>query len=298
MAKIAPTLALLASFLLPPTLALAQGLGTVASMDGAAEVDRDGVTTPVRIGTVVDLGDVLRTTSAGRLRIVFEDDTVLAVGRDTELVIAQPLFDPRQAGSRSLLRLRRGRMRVLVDDRYRRSGASFEVETATGIARVRGTEFVIVYDPVAEVTDVVGVADQVAVHSVLDRVGRGVVVSSRELSKVYRGQFPTIPEKLTETLFRQYLDGLEFIGEGEPESLTVGDSILLGATVDDPERAESAAKLAAAEEQLPGPGAVFLPPRRQDVPLVDLDDPFLPASILDQPLDVLEAPGGDVGVEF
>jgi hypothetical protein len=291
-----PLVALVVSVL--PSFAAAQGIGTVASMDGSADLERGGVATPVQIGTVVDLGDVLRTSSAGRLRVVFQDDSILAVGRDTEVVIAQPLFDPRQPGDKSLLRLRRGRIRVLVDARYRRTGALFEVETPTGLARVRGTEFVIVYDPVAEVTDVVGVTPQVAVHSVLDRVGRGVVVSSRELTHVYRGQFPTIPEKLTETLFRQYLDGLEFIGEGASESLTVGDPVLLGAAVGEPERAESVTEVAAGDEELPGPGVVFLPPRNEEVPLVDLDDPFLPASIVDEPIDVIEAVGGDVGVEF
>jgi hypothetical protein len=298
--RIARRIALLFGLLplLGPAAASAQGIGTVASMDGAADIERGGVATPVRIGTVVDLGDVLRTSSAGRLRLVFQDDTVLAVGRDTEIVIAQPIFDPRRPGQSSLLRLRRGRIRVLVDDRYRQQGAVYEVETPTGLARVRGTEFVIVYDPVAEVTDVVGVTEQVAVHSVLDRVGRGVVVSSRELTHVYRGQYPTIPEKLDETLFRQYLEGLVFIGEGEAESMTVGEPVLLGSAVGDPERAENAPALALGEEELPGPGVVFLPPRQEDVPLSDLDDPYLPPSVLDQPLDVLEAIGGDVGVEF
>ena len=115
---------------------------------------------------------------------------------------------------------------------------------------------------------------------------------------MYRGQFPTIPEQLTEPLFRPYLDGLEFIGEGASESLTVGDPVLLGAAVGEPERAESAREVAAGDEELPGPGVVFLPPRKEEVPLVDLDDPFLPASIVDEPIDVLEAVGGDVGVEF
>jgi len=214
--------------------------GTVAAIEGQAEVSRAGTWTPLALGDRLSAGDRIRTRRPGRLRLVFEDDTVLIVGDDTEISVAAALFDPGAPGLRSIFGLVRGKLRALVSDAYAKRGAKFEIETVTATVGVRGTEFVIVYDPVAEVTDAVGVNGTTEVHSVLDRVGQAVFVTDHELTQVYRGSYPTPLRKLDETTFRQYLDGLEFIGGGEDESATIGDLILSGGTVEQSESADNA----------------------------------------------------------
>ncbi len=289
---------LLLLLLAPAGAAMAQGVGTIVDVDGTAELGRGGTWTPIAIGSTVDIGDTLRTAQPGRLRVVFTDGTVIAVGDASEAQISAPLFDPRQRGTHALLRLNSGRMRALVSPRYRERDAVFEIETATAIARVRGTEFVITYDPVAEVTDVVGVTGQVAVHSVLDRVGRGVIITPQHITHVSRGRFPTPPLPLDQTIFRQYLDGLEFIGDGRPESIAIGDLWLLGQFVPEPDRATALAPpLRTAESTLPGPGTLNQRPSVPP-PFIDWDDFFLPSSPIDQPPDVVESTDGGVEVEF
>ena len=215
----------------------AQDIGAVVEVEGTAEISRAGATTPAAIGASIAQGDVLRTSRPGRLVVVFQDNSVLTAGDDSELTVDSQVFD-RDAGlARSVLRLLRGRIRTLVSEYYDRPGTEFRVETPTAVVGVRGTEFVIVFDPVAEVTDAVGVSGRAEVHSVIDEVGHGVFITAREITTVRRGQYPTSPpRRLDDEEFREYLEGLEFVGHGKPESLAAVQPLLTGSGVPAPDR--------------------------------------------------------------
>jgi len=253
-------------------------VGTFASAEGTTEVQHDGRWSPAQIGTPVQVGDAVRTGPDGRARIVFQDDSVLNVGISSFLVVDRQIFDPAEGESRSLMKLLRGRVRALVSEYYERPGSSYEVETETAVAGVRGTEFIVEYDPEAFVTEVVGVSGTVQVNSVLDRARHGVYVTAGELSTVRRGQLPGPPPRLDENTFRQYIEGLEFIGFGRPESLTSQNSIVTGVQVAEPERAP----LTTALEGAP----------RTDRPERDA------STLIDQPPDVIRALTGDLVIRF
>jgi hypothetical protein len=221
-------------------------VGTVASVDGTAEIQHAGAWEAARIGGPVNVGDSLRTGRPGRMRVVFQDDTVLNVGDESFLVVDRQVFDPEVTGARSLMRLLRGKVRALVSEYYQEPGAAYEIETDTAVAGVRGTEFVIAYDPTLLVTEVVGVSGRVEVHSVLDRARRGVYVTARELATVRKGDFPTGRPHLDDDTLRQYLEGLDFIGFGRPESLTANHPLPAGSGALPPERAPAVTTLAAA----------------------------------------------------
>jgi hypothetical protein len=271
-------------------------VGIVASSEGTAELGRDGTWTPIAIGASVAIGDVLRTGRPGGLRLVFDDQSVVTVGPQTEVTVAAPFFDPTRTAPRSLLRLAAGKIRALVSEVYEQPGAAYEVETPTSVIGVRGTEFVIVYDPAAELTDVLGVSGRTAVNSVLDRARRGVVVNARELTQVARGGFPSPPRRVEDTIFRQYLDGLEFIGAGQAESLTVGEPLFAGSFVPEPDRAEAFPAPETATEI--GPGSVALDPPGS-APVIEGEDAYFPTSVVGQPPDVIESiDRGELDVEF
>src|SRR5207249_3133141 len=120
--------------------------------------------------TPVGLLDEIRTGAPGRLRVVFRDESVLNIGNDSHLAIKEQAFDPNRGDVHSLVRLLKGKMRALVSSYYQQSGATYEIVTVTAVAGVRGTEFVITYDPVADVTEVAGVTGMAEVHSILDPV--------------------------------------------------------------------------------------------------------------------------------
>jgi len=201
--------------------ARAQDVGRLVDLDGTVEVVRRGTVLPASVGSAVHLGDTVRTRRPGHARLVLTDGSVLNLGTDTSLVVDEQVFQPAGGTLRSIIRLVEGTTRALVGTHYSQPDAVYELNTPTAVVGVRGTEFVTVFDPIAQVTDVLGVAGSVVVHSVLDRVKNEVVLGPRELTVVAAGRYPTTPIRIPDALYNQYLEGLDFIGQGQPESLTV-----------------------------------------------------------------------------
>jgi len=185
----------------------------------------------------VYLGETLRTGNPGRVRIVFQDDSVLNVGDSSEVVIDEQVFDPGAGTHRSSFSLLRGKLRALVSEYYSSPGAAYEIETPTAVAGVRGTEFVLSFDERLQRTEVVGVTGQVAVRNLQGRQADEVLITAREVTTVERGQRPSAPRRMEDERFRQHLDGLEFVGQGRPESLASNHPIVGGAGVPAADRA-------------------------------------------------------------
>jgi len=203
----------------------------------------------------VSVGDEIRTGHPGRLRVVFRDQSVLNISDDSHLTIDTQVFDPNKGLFQSVTKLLSGKVRALVSHYYGASGAAYEINTATAVAGVRGTEFVVSYEPERNLTKVVGISGRVEVHSLRDRLAHGVFITSGEVTNVEPGQYPSSPRELDRPELRQYLEGLEFIGTGRPESLTAQNPLVTGQAVPEPDRAPAAGttgSVAGAEAQTEG----------------------------------------------
>ncbi|MFN8628461.1 MAG: FecR family protein [Candidatus Binatia bacterium] len=218
-------------------LAWAQEIGTVASMEGQAEIGRGGAWQPTATGAAIHTGDTIRTGTPGKLRIVFQDDSVVTVSDGSHLRIDEQVFDPDRGVARSALELLRGTVRSLVGEYYHTVGNQYEVKTPTAVCGVRGTEFLTSYDPETQTTDVVGISGHVQVHGILDPTGPGVLITAHEATTVRRGSRPGPPRRVEDTMFRQRLEGIRFVGGGRMESMVAGNPVRAGASVSPPERA-------------------------------------------------------------
>jgi hypothetical protein len=232
-----PCVGALVALLLLRLPAAAQEVGTVAELDGTVDVGRNGEWTPAAIGAPIEQGDQLRTGKRGRLKIVFQDDSVLSVSEQSLVVVNEQVFDSATSKTRSYFDLLRGKLNSIVSDYYGRPGTSYEVKTPTAVAGVRGTEFSVSYDPDDAVTEVLGFSGQVQVHSLLDPSGPGVIITANETTTVARGQLPTTPRRFSEKFFRQHLEGFSFIGGGRFESAAATHPVVAGASVPRADRA-------------------------------------------------------------
>jgi hypothetical protein len=224
-------------FALMMRVAWAQEVGTVATLEGTAEVGRGDIWTAADLGTAVAMGDQVRTGNPGRLSIVFQDDSVLTVADDSLVVIDQQVFNPSGGIVSSLIGLMRGKLQAVVGEYYHESGSAYEIKTVTAVAGVRGTEFSVSYDPATGVTEVMAVSGVVHVHSVVDPTGPGVLVRASEVTTVAPGQLPVPPHRIGANIFRQRLEGFQFVGGGRAESLVASNALRSGAAVAPPERA-------------------------------------------------------------
>lgn len=290
--KMLGSLAILALF---ATAAIAEEVGRIAAVEPAAEIGRDGAFTAATVGAAVNQGDTLRTGKPGKLRVVFRDDSVLNLGPGSELVVTEQVFDPNESRYRSVINLIKGKVRAIVSDYYKQPRASYEIKTGTAVAGVRGTEFVMTFDEEAEVTEVVGVADTVSVAGTRDPRRGVVLVKARDLTTVRKGQLPTRPRQLEEAEFQQYLQGVQFIGAGAAESLSVQHPVLQGAAVPAVDTADAVIGRAAAADTSAGTFGAAPPVESGGSANPDA------SGLIGQPAPVVETiqgGRGEVGIEF
>jgi len=268
------------AILLSAATVRAQEVGTIAALEGTGEIGRGSARLAATTGAAVHQGDELRTGSPGRMRIVFQDDSVLTVSDGSRLVVDEQVFRPSQGKSRSIFGLLQGKVSAVVSEYYQQPGSAYQIKTATAVAGVRGTEFVMVYDPRTQQTDVAGVHGYVEVRSLFERGGSGVMITAGELTTVARNAVPSAPQRLSNPMFRQYMEGVDFIGAGASESLTVNNALVAGQAVPPPDRAGETASSRSANRR----AQIFREPRDA-------------TGILEQPPSIFNS-NGSLNVEF
>jgi hypothetical protein len=267
---------LICGLLLCAGAAWAEDVGTVASVRGVADIGRAGARSPAVVGGVVQLGDELHTGADGQLRVVFRDESVIDLAEGSSLVVDKQVFDPDASQYTSLVKLLQGKARALVGAYYRTPGASYEVQTPTAVAGVRGTSFMVAYYPDAEATEVIGIHGQIQVRSVSERIGESVFITAHESTTVYRDSAPSAPEPIDDQRFRREVDGLQVLALGNVGSFATSP-LRAGGTVPAPDRAPSSSGLAGqlGRDQLRNSG-----------------------DVAGQPLPVVGATRGSLGIPF
>jgi hypothetical protein len=206
----------------------AQETGRVAAILGTVQIARGGMSQMASIGAPVFDGDRLTTGSTDQAKVVFEDDSVIDLGPGTDVLLAKQVFERTSHRLGSLLRLSNGKLRAWVGEAYRGARSRYEVETPTAITTVRGTEFIVAYDSAAEVTKVICITGELEVAGTLGVIGGRVQLAAQSGTEVAKGRFPSPPERVGEAPMRQYLAGLELVGTGHRDGLSVAHPALSG----------------------------------------------------------------------
>jgi hypothetical protein len=231
--------------------------GTVVAISGTLRVQRAGVEQTASIGAPLFSGDRLTTGATDLAKLVFQDDSVLDVAANTTVRLDRQIFDPKVHRVQSLVRLDRGKVRAWVSEHYREPKARYEVETPTAIASVHGTEFVVLYNEQAERTEIVGIVDTVEVAGKLALIGGLVQVGPQFYTEILKGRVPSAAERLEDARFSRYVEGLDIVGTGRRDGLSVMHPAVAGrllAPQDLPAPAEKGAGTAAEGLDVGAPG--------------------------------------------
>lgn len=118
-------------------------IGAVKTVAGAAFV----VSGQQRLAAVPGLGlkqgDQLETGADGSLGVTFRDDTLIAIGPDTQVSVDRYAFEPKDNQLGFLARVRKGTLTYVSGNIAKLAPEQVAVETPSGTIGVRGTRFAV-----------------------------------------------------------------------------------------------------------------------------------------------------------
>lgn len=127
-------------------LAAEPPIGYVKTVKGQAFVASSSQRQAAVVGAPVFQGNRLITGPQGSLGVTFKDDTVMSFGPDTELVVDEYLYAPREGKLKLGTRLSKGTLNYVSGAIAKLKPEAVSVTTPTGTIGVRGTHFVVKVD--------------------------------------------------------------------------------------------------------------------------------------------------------
>lgn len=126
------------SYALPP-----EAIGQVQTLKGAATIHRANTGIPATISMPVYRGDIIRTSKTGSIGIVLTDDTTFSLGPNSEIVINDYLFNPKENKFSIITRMAKGTFSYISGLIGKLSPGSIKMEIPNATISVRGTKLLI-----------------------------------------------------------------------------------------------------------------------------------------------------------
>lgn len=118
-------------------------VGMVSLCEGVAHVASGGTVREALAGDELFEGDTLITGAAGKIKVLFRDDSLVTLSGNAKLEVTGYRVDSARKLRQSVLTLVRGKVMSLVSRMYANPQSGFDVKTKTAVAGVRGTRFVV-----------------------------------------------------------------------------------------------------------------------------------------------------------
>jgi hypothetical protein len=123
--------------------ALDEPVGSIKTLKGKGAIIRNSNSVDVEIGSKVFANDSLKTGRDGSMAMVFKDDTLLAIGPNSEVVINEFIFSPGEGKLSIITRLLKGTSAYLSGIIGKLSPESVRFETPVANIGIRGTKFAV-----------------------------------------------------------------------------------------------------------------------------------------------------------
>lgn len=261
--------------LLPRGLVMAEGylagtgaaVGRLASVTGEAVIvhgdDLRGYRGEAGCGLYPN--DLVVTRERARADIELNDGSRIAMAAQTRLVIDKSVYEPAEERRESLFGMTLGKARFLVRKLAGAARSDFRVKTATAIAGVRGSDFVVEAAP--EMTEVTALQDTRLEVAGLAEPARVVELTDYQRTRVAAGEAPGTPEAVPRAEIDRLLQDLPLkldtersgdASEGSAEdraAAAAGNPAVIPVAVEKPTAVVAGADAQAAPEASKGEGA-------------------------------------------
>lgn len=198
---------------------------------GRSRLERGDSSFDLVKGMKVSVGDRVVTAEDGRVRIRFPELSEIFVSPQSSIVISEALIEKRVGPSKRtiLLDLKHGRVRSRVQGRYDDGESKFEVKTRSAVAGVRGTDFIVAFDPGEQAwkMDVQTLSGKVAMDDTLKKRHADVVASTHASFIVSNPPSANASrEEIDAAVARGQMSGVQKMSEEEVRDLNATTDIL------------------------------------------------------------------------
>jgi len=170
--------------------------GNVVAMHGQCVVEKQGRSTPLKVGDVVAVSDTITVAIDGKLKLRMSDGSVISLAPGTRMTVTSYQTDAGGQRQNAQLALAQGLLRAVVAPVDR--PAKFEVSTAVGTAAVRSTDWFIEIQPNA--TQVGVLTGSVSLTGTA--TGRSVTIPTRWGARLEAGRDPVLARVWTPAEFQ------------------------------------------------------------------------------------------------
>jgi len=169
--------------------------GEVLALSAQCFLEAGGERSALKIGDPVHEGDTVDVPEGSKLKLRMSDGTIISVASGTKLTIAAYKLDSAAGRRDAKLALASGLLRAVVSPFGQAS--HFEVDTATGVAAVRSTDWFIEALPTS--TQVGVLSGSVSLTSLATR--SEVSIPARWGARIEAGRAPVPPRVWTQAEF-------------------------------------------------------------------------------------------------
>ncbi len=119
-----------------------QGVATVVALRGTVVAQgKSGAARNLSLKSQIFQEDVLKTDKAGQLQIMFTDSSIISLGRDSEMKIAEYRWQPEQKDGALKTQVKEGTFRVMGGALAKDAPQNFKTETPTATIGIRGSMY-------------------------------------------------------------------------------------------------------------------------------------------------------------
>jgi hypothetical protein len=166
--------------------------------------------------------DIFRTSRKSRLKILFDDKSMIALGPKSKMKVASYIYKPKEKLRRGVINVAQGLSMYIINKSQKNKKSSFRIVTPTANIAARGTQG---YISVSGTQTIVANQDgAVEVNNSDLSVAGQKLVEAMMKSIISLGQSPSEPTALTESELAQIRNVIiAWVGSRFPDLITEGD---------------------------------------------------------------------------
>ncbi len=174
-------------FVLLAGTAIAQPAGNIQYVSGGVEIERGSQKFPAMRATLINVGDLIRTSANGNIQLNMIDGAFLSLRPGSEMRVEKYEFSPMQTTvGDAVIGLLKGTLRTFTGEIVSRNRDRFKMRTAVATLGIRGSGNVLAhYDAIGTINHTLTGA-----HSVTSNAGGTLVSMPGQTIQVLAGQAP------------------------------------------------------------------------------------------------------------